>query len=250
VKYLDSSKTGEKNLVLQDNHPDVMVIDGKELKVAEARELRRDITAKPARWDKKFLVLLNMDRPHSSVVPTLLKIVEEPPPHFVVVITTDNIKMIPPTIPSRSLQLNVYTPTNDELRKILEEKSLDDTSTRVRLSSGDEEVSIKMDLAKVIEWEKEWVNFSSGTIPSPLTILSWSEYFSNSENDQTQIACWEALNHIALAKMERSLYWREMVFETNKLREIAKRGKSNKMQISSIMMHIYALAKTSVVRNT
>lgn len=241
------NKKDEATAIYINRHPDLTFVDGRELKVDEARELRSAATTNPARWPKKFLVISHLERPHPSVLPVLLKVIEEPPARFSVILATNNPASIPQTIPSRSIQIKIATPIRAELEALLEEFKVEEAAWRAGVCGGDIDTALGLDTLITRNWHKLWSGMLVGAGLSTDFITLWIEIFNEASED-TQVSCWEILVDIASRKVHKSIYWREIAFRALSLRDISRKGWANKVLVSNFIVQCYAYAKTITKR--
>ena len=98
----------EVPLVIQ-NHPDVVLLapNGplRLFQIEQGRYLRESLAFVPAAGRKKVFLLPDADRMDPAAANSLLKSLEEPPPHAVLVLTTSREAALLPTIRSRCVPL-------------------------------------------------------------------------------------------------------------------------------------------------
>lgn len=84
-------------------HPDVMLIEpeGQTLKVDQVREMQRDLAFRPYEGKRRVCILTAADRMAPNMSNTLLKTLEEPPLHTVIILLANNPRLMLPTILSR-----------------------------------------------------------------------------------------------------------------------------------------------------
>jgi DNA polymerase-3 subunit delta' len=98
--------------ILAMQHPDLFVVqrepDRTELRIELIRELQRSLSLAPFEAQYRVALLLNFEEASLSAANALLKTLEEPFPHVVLVLTADNVESLLPTIVSRCevLRLN------------------------------------------------------------------------------------------------------------------------------------------------
>jgi hypothetical protein len=239
----------EIKVVYLNNHPDIFWVDGRQLKADDARELRTMATTNPARWDRKYMILTYLDRPHPTVVPILLKVVEEPPDHFTTILATDNISAIPPTIPSRSLVLKIALPMKEEIESILGESNIEDPAWRASVCGGDPDVAQKLEVSITRNWHKIWAGALSGTDLSTDFTITWTEILNEEVEgrDATLMSCWEILIQLSAQKIH-SIYWLDIAKIAMRERDRTRRGRSNKIYVMNAICSCYALARTAIAR--
>ena len=90
-------------LVSAGNHPDVPFIepDGASLKIDQIRALQRQVALSPVEGRWKVYILREMERATAEAANALLKTLEEPPSHAVLILTASEAEVLLPTIVSR-----------------------------------------------------------------------------------------------------------------------------------------------------
>ena len=84
-------------------HPDVLVIEpeGQNIKVDQVRQLQKELAYRPYEGKRRVCILTAADRMAPHIPNTLLKTLEEPPLHTVIILLANNSRFILPTILSR-----------------------------------------------------------------------------------------------------------------------------------------------------
>jgi DNA polymerase-3 subunit delta' len=84
-------------------HPDVLFLEpeGQTLKVEQVREMHRDLAYRPYEGKRRVCILIAADRMAPNMSNTLLKTLEEPPLHTVIILLANNSRFMLPTILSR-----------------------------------------------------------------------------------------------------------------------------------------------------
>jgi len=84
-------------------HPDVLIIEpeGQTLKVNQVRQIQRDLAYRPYEGHRRVCILTAADRMAPNMSNTLLKTLEEPPLHTVIILLATNSRLLLPTIRSR-----------------------------------------------------------------------------------------------------------------------------------------------------
>ncbi len=85
------------------NHPDVKVIEpqGLSLSIAQMRELQKEISLKPLEGRWKIYIISEAEKMTPQAANSLLKTLEEPPPHSLIILVTSQEDSLLPTIISR-----------------------------------------------------------------------------------------------------------------------------------------------------
>ena len=84
-------------------HPDVLILEpeGQTLKVDQVRQLQKELAYKPYEGKRRVCILTTADRMAPNMSNTLLKTLEEPPLHTVIILLANNPRLLLPTILSR-----------------------------------------------------------------------------------------------------------------------------------------------------
>ncbi len=86
-------------------HPDLSVLQAEQefgtLKVEQVRDFQRQLILAPYEAHYRIGLLLRFEEAHPSAANALLKVLEEPPPHVILILTADNSEALLPTIVSR-----------------------------------------------------------------------------------------------------------------------------------------------------
>ena len=95
-------------------HSDLMVIGGETgITVGDIREMNEELYIKPALSDKKIFIVRNADNMNDAAQNALLKSFEEPPSYAVIILLSENIKNLLPTIRSRGSKV-VFEPFTEQ----------------------------------------------------------------------------------------------------------------------------------------
>jgi DNA polymerase-3 subunit delta' len=84
-------------------HPDVLLIEpeGQMIKVDQVRQLQKELAYQPYEGKRRVCILTAADRMAPHIPNTLLKTLEEPPLHTVIILLANNSRFVLPTILSR-----------------------------------------------------------------------------------------------------------------------------------------------------
>jgi DNA polymerase-3 subunit delta' len=100
--------------------------------IKSAREIKRKTGLKPPAGIKRIILFYQMDKMLPSSADSLLKLIEEPPPDTIIILTAQDYRHLQPTIQSRAQKI-IFKPIGQEdIRRYLEEK-YDIPSDRARL---------------------------------------------------------------------------------------------------------------------
>ena len=118
-------------------HPDVSVIepDGQYIKVDQVRQMQRQLAYKPYEGRHRVCILTAADRMAPNIPNTLLKTLEEPPLHTVIVLLANSSRFILPTILSRCQPIRFNPLPIPLLSKwLMEGKGLDEAEAHLLAS--------------------------------------------------------------------------------------------------------------------
>ena len=142
---------GPCHKVLSGNHPDVMVVGeeggSRSFHIDAIRQVRLSAYVKPNEGRAKVYILCDAQNMTIQAQNALLKIIEEPPPHGVFLLTCDNRSKLLPTILSRVVTIPVAAPTPGECLAVLPKLRPDHTAEEYQAAAALAEGSIGRALA-------------------------------------------------------------------------------------------------------
>src|SRR5437773_4066941 len=132
------------------SHPDFVTFppDGplRQLSIPQMRQLKESAQFKPSRGARRVFLIDHVDRAGDQAANSLLKTLEEPPDHLILIMTAENAYDLLPTIRSRAAPF-YFTPLSDEeMRAFVETRGLDHPDRRIALSAGSPGVAVSLDL--------------------------------------------------------------------------------------------------------
>ena len=93
-------------------HPDITFLSGtadkNELTVANIRKLKADAVIYPNDGEKKVYIISDCQKMQAPAANALLKLLEEPPEHLVILLTADDRGHVLPTILSRCIPVGIF----------------------------------------------------------------------------------------------------------------------------------------------
>ena len=128
--------------LLKEAHPDIRVIEGEgaggSIKIDQVRALQREAMLAPYEGRYRVYILRRADLASLEAANSLLKILEEPPKHVVLILTAVQPESLPPTIASRCQRLDLRPVAHRLLESALQERGVPEQQARllVRLSGG------------------------------------------------------------------------------------------------------------------
>ena len=131
-------------------HPDFTTFtpDGplRQITMQQMRLLRERAQFKPLRGSRRVFLIDHLDRANEQSANSLLKVLEEPPDHLVIIGTTENLYDLLPTIRSRSMVFQLGRLSDEEMLEFAASRTLPDSAVRVALSEGCPGVAVTLDL--------------------------------------------------------------------------------------------------------
>lgn len=112
--------------IATNKHPDVIIISPsgplRTIKIDQIRSLKKSVHYKPFEAEKKVCVIAEADTMKAEASNALLKILEEPPEHTVLLLTSSRREKLLPTIISRCQSVHVFPLSFKEVERILIEE--------------------------------------------------------------------------------------------------------------------------------
>lgn len=144
-----SDKRNDDPLVFS-THPDFATFppDGplRQITIAQMRLLKERAPLKPLRGQWKIFLIDSIDRANEQAANSLLKTLEEPPPHLILILTARNVYDLLPTIRSRSVPFYFGRLEEGEMRSFLGSRKVDQAERRLALADGSPGAAVSMDL--------------------------------------------------------------------------------------------------------
>ena len=144
---------------LSHNHPDIVYISHEKPNTIGVEDIRgqinNDIGIKPYSSPRKIYIMNEGEKMTPQAQNALLKTLEEPPEYAVILILTDNVEALLPTVISRCVGLN-RKPVSDNLVKkyLMEELSVPDYKANICVSFARGNIGKAKLLASSEEFEK------------------------------------------------------------------------------------------------
>lgn len=132
------------------SHPDFLTFapEGplRQLTIPQMRLLKDRAALKPLKGAWRVFLIDGIDRANEQAANSLLKTLEEPPPHLILIMTARNPYDLLPTIRSRAVPFRLARLTEEEMRAFAATRRLDDAERRVQLAEGSPGVAASLDL--------------------------------------------------------------------------------------------------------
>lgn len=141
--------------LLFSSHPDFITFapDGplRQITIQQMRLLRERAQFKPLRGNHRVFLIDHLERANEQSANSLLKVLEEPPEHLVIIATTENPYDLLPTIRSRSMALQLAKLSACEMHDFARSRRLADSEVRIILSEGSPGSAASLDLEQFRE---------------------------------------------------------------------------------------------------
>jgi DNA polymerase-3 subunit delta' len=144
-----SDKRNEDPLLFA-SHPDFVTFppDGplRQITIPQTRLLKESAQFFPLKGRRRIFVIDHVDRANEQAANSLLKTLEEPPEHLILIMTAENAYDLLPTIRSRAVPFYFVPLAPDELEAFVRARGLDQAERRIALSAGSPGVAVSLDL--------------------------------------------------------------------------------------------------------
>lgn len=132
------------------SHPDFVTFapDGplRQISIQQTRLLKERAQFLPHQGKRRIFLIDHVDRANDQAANSLLKTLEEPPDHLVLIMTAENAYDLLPTIRSRSVPFYFAPLSPDEMREFAAARGLDYAERRTALAAGSPGVAVSLDL--------------------------------------------------------------------------------------------------------
>ncbi len=144
-----AEKRNEDPLLLA-SHPDFVTFppDGpmRQISIPQMRRLKEAAPYKPSKGARRVFLIDHVDRANDQAANSLLKTLEEPPEHLILIMTAENAYDLLPTIRSRATMVHLTPLSDDEMRAFAAARKLDNPERRVALAAGSPGAAVSLDL--------------------------------------------------------------------------------------------------------
>lgn len=144
-----AEKRNEDPLMLA-SHPDFVTFapDGplRQISIQQMRLLKECAQYKPLRGAFRVFLIDQLDRANEQAANSLLKTLEEPPQHLILIATAENLYELLPTIRSRSVIFHLGPLAQQEMAEFVRAKGLDNAERRIALAQGRPGLAASLDL--------------------------------------------------------------------------------------------------------
>jgi DNA polymerase III subunit delta' len=131
-------------------HPDFVTFapDGplRQISIQQTRLLKEIAPYLPHKGKRRVFLIDHVDRANDQAANSLLKTLEEPPAHLILILTAENAYDLLPTIRSRAVPFHFAPLGNDSMREFVRSRGLDQPGKRVALAVGSPGLAVSLDL--------------------------------------------------------------------------------------------------------
>jgi DNA polymerase III subunit delta' len=131
-------------------HPDFLTFapDGplRQITIEQMRLLKQRAQFKPLHGARRVFLIDHIDRANEQAANSLLKTLEEPPEHLILVLTAENPYDLLPTIRSRAVFFHLGPLANAEMQAFVKGRGLSAPERRIALAAGSPGLATAMDL--------------------------------------------------------------------------------------------------------
>jgi DNA polymerase-3 subunit delta' len=178
--------------LLFSTHPDFITFppDGplRQITIQQMRLLRERAQFKPLRGSHRVFLIDHLDRANEQSANSLLKVLEEPPEHLIIMATVENLYDLLPTIRSRSVVLPMSRLSDEEMQQFAKARKLPEAQTRTELAEGSPGLAVTLDLEQFRSRRALLLaafECAAGLIPFSAWVQQ-SESFNNSRSERLE----------------------------------------------------------------
>jgi DNA polymerase-3 subunit delta' len=132
------------------SHPDFVTFapDGplRQISIEQMRLLKERAPFKPLRGNRRVFLIDHIDRAGEQAANSLLKTLEEPPDHLILILTAENAYDLLATIRSRAVPFWLAPLANEEMNEFAATRALDHPDRRIALAAGSPGLAVSLDL--------------------------------------------------------------------------------------------------------
>jgi DNA polymerase-3 subunit delta' len=118
----------------------------RQISIQQTRLLKERAQFLPHKGSRRIFLIDHVDRANEQAANSLLKTLEEPPDHLVLIMTAENAYDLLPTIRSRAVPFHFSPLSVEEMREFVRARGLDQPERRVALAAGSPGLAVSLDL--------------------------------------------------------------------------------------------------------
>jgi len=241
-------------------HPDVLVIRrgmsfdedeegaGTRVGIGAIRQLIRDASLLPMAGRYRVFIILDAETMTVEAANALLKTLEEPPPHVLLILVAADDSVLPETVRSRCLRLELRPVGTARVAALLQERGLGPELARLVAALGRGRVGRSLTLAQDgewLRWRQEFLDRQAGLLASgdAAGALRWAQELAEAFGRDRDLV-FEALDILAE-------WWRDVLLVkvgvpeliTNRDREAEIRRAADRLDIGQVTEAIRLLRR-------
>src|SRR5438132_309204 len=116
------------------------------ISIQQTRLLKERAQFLPHKGSRRVFLIDHVDRANDQAANSLLKTLEEPPDHLILIMTAENAYDLLPTIRSRAVPFHFTPLAREEMQQFVRARGLDQPERRVALAAGSPGVAMSLDL--------------------------------------------------------------------------------------------------------
>jgi DNA polymerase-3 subunit delta' len=132
------------------SHPDFVTFppDGplRQLSIQQSRLIKERAQFLPHKGARRIFLIDHVDRANEQAANSLLKTLEEPPDHLVLIMTAENAYDLLPTIRSRAVPFHFAPLSPQQMQAFVRARGLDRPERRLALAAGSPGLAVSLDL--------------------------------------------------------------------------------------------------------
>jgi DNA polymerase-3 subunit delta' len=175
------------------SHPDFVTFapDGplRQISIQQTRLLKERSQFLPNKGSRRVFLIDRVDRANEQAANSLLKTLEEPPDHLILILTAENAYDLLPTIRSRSVPFQFAPLSPEEMARFVRSRGLDHAERRIALAGGSPGVAVTLDLEAYDKRRSAMLallRVAAGAAPFA-TWLPVSEAIARSRNEKLEL---------------------------------------------------------------
>jgi DNA polymerase-3 subunit delta' len=179
--------------LLFSSHPDFITFapEGplRQITIQQMRLLRERAQFRPLRGNYRVFLIDHLQRANEQAANSLLKVLEEPPEHLILIATVENLYDLLPTIRSRALTLPLSRLSDSEMELFVGERQLKDSDMRVAVSEGCPGIAAVLDL-ELFRARRALMLAAFECAAGRISFASWvqqSESFSSKRSEKLEL---------------------------------------------------------------
>src|SRR5450432_50880 len=146
---LPSEKRNDDPLMFA-THPDFVTFppDGplRQIGIQQTRLLKDRAQFMPHKGSRRVFLIDHVDRANDQAANSLLKTLEEPPAHLILIMTAENAYDLLPTIRSRAVPFHFTPLAREEMQQFVRARGLVQPERRIALAAGSPGLAVSLDL--------------------------------------------------------------------------------------------------------